>query len=258
MVQGPRIRVGTSGWSYDHWSGGVFYPADVPAAGRLAYYASRFDTVEGDSTFYRLPSERAVAMWRDTVPDDFVFAVKGSRLITHYRRLAGVEEALETFLTRVTLLGDKLAVVLWQLPPNLHADHALLESFLGLLPSGHLRHAVEFRHESWLAEETFALLRAHGVAHVQVSSDAMPRSLVPTADFVYVRFHGTAKYHGAYTHPALEPWVGFLAEQVRDGRDVYTYFNNDAQGHAPKDATRLIAMLGAESSASGYAPEVVR
>lgn len=246
----PRARIGTSGWSYDHWANGVFYPEGLLPARRLEFYSSRFDTVEIDATFYRLPSAHAVESWRDAVPANFVFAVKGSRLITHYRRLAGVDDALRSFLGRMALLGDKLGVVLWQLPPNLHADTGLLGRFLDLLPTEGPRHAVEFRHESWLAEKTFAVLAAHGVAHVHVSSDIMPASLIPTADFVYARFHGTASYHGAYTRPALEPWARFLAEQVESGRDAYGYFNNDAEGYAPRDAARLIGMLGPTASSS--------
>jgi uncharacterized protein YecE (DUF72 family) len=242
-VTGGRIRVGTSGWSYDHWDS-VFYPEHLAPARRLDFYATRFCTVEIDGTFYRLPSERAVASWRDTVPDGFVFAVKGSRLITHFRRLGNIDEPLATFLGRMALLGDKLAVVLWQLPPNLHADTALLARFFERLPAGRVRHAVEFRHESWLTAETFDVLRDHNAAHVHVSSDLMPEDLTPTADFAYVRFHGTAGYHGAYSSPALEPWVRFLHKQSDEGRDCFAYFNNDAEGHAPADAERLVDMLG--------------
>jgi uncharacterized protein YecE (DUF72 family) len=250
MDPAHAIKVGTSGWSYDHWRG-VFYPEHLSAAKRLAYYAQRFRTVEIDATFYRLPSEHAVRAWHDAVPDGFAFAVKGSRFITHFRRLADAKEATTTFLERVALLGDKLAVVLWQLPPDLRADPALLEAFLAGLPKGPVRHAIEFRHESWLAEQTFDILRAHNAAHVSVSSDVMEENLTVTADFVYVRFHGTASYHGAYTHPALEPWAEFLREQVRQGRDGYAYFNNDAEGHAPRDAERLTRMLGASDLGHG-------
>jgi len=250
-----RIRVGTCGWSYDHWAG-AFYPDHLPSARRLEFYSSRFDTVEIDGTFYRLPSERAVASWRDAVPDDFVFSIKGSRLITHFRRLAGVDDALAMFLARMTLLGDKLAVVLWQLPPSLPADVALLAGFLERLPPGRVRHAIEFRSESWLTEETFALLREHEVAHVHVSSDAMPENLTTTADFVYVRFHGTASYHGAYTGVTLAPWARFLRERAGEGRGCFAYFNNDAGGHAPVDAARLGDMLsrGADRVESDRSP----
>lgn len=245
MTEG-HIRVGTSGWSYDHWSD-VFYPTHLPSAKRLAFLASRFDTVEINSTFYHLPSERTVAAWTDTVPDGFVFAVKGSRLITHFHRLADVDDALATFMQRLSPLAEKLAVVLWQMPPSFSADVAAdvaaLGGFLDRLPPG-VRHAVEFRHPSWLAEETFEVLRSHGVAQVHVSSDLMPTDLTPTADFVYVRLHGTSSYHGAYERPALSMWVDFLGGQAKAGRDGYVYFNNDAEGHAPVDAARLREMLG--------------
>jgi uncharacterized protein YecE (DUF72 family) len=240
VTQG-RTRIGTSGWSYGHWNG-VFYPEHTPPSERLAYLASRFDTVEIDSTFYHLPSTKSVAAWSDTTPDGFVFAVKGSRLITHFRRLTNIGDALATFLERLAPLGEKLGVILWQLPPNFSADNERLDAFLGELPT-EMRHAVEFRHRSWLTEESYAVLRAHGAALVQVSSDAMPLELTPTADFVYVRFHGTSAYHGAYERPALEPWARFLAEQTAAGRDAYAYFNNDAEGHSPQDAARLAEML---------------
>ncbi|TLM80375.1 MAG: DUF72 domain-containing protein [Actinobacteria bacterium] len=238
-----RIRIGTCGWSYDHWDE-IFYPVHLPHAERLTFYAQRFDTVEIDATFYRLPSEQAVATWGDAVPEDFTFAAKGSRLITHYRRLAGVDEAFAAYLERLSVLGPKLAVVLWQLPPSLPKDIALLERFLTRLPSGPIRHAVEFRHESWLDSETFALLRRSGVAQVSVSSDVMPADLTPTADFVYVRLHGLADLGGAYGESSLEPWARFLRYQAERGTDCYVYFNNDFEGHAVADAARLAGMLG--------------
>jgi uncharacterized protein YecE (DUF72 family) len=236
------IKVGTSGWSYDHWDG-VFYPEKLPAGQRLPYYSSRLSAVEIDATFYRLPSEDAVRHWRDEVPEGFAFAAKGSRFVTHFRRLAGAGEQARAFVDRLSLLGNKLEVVLWQLPPGLGLDTGLLDRFLAELPDG-VRYAVEFRDPSWLVEETFSVLRAHGCAHVHVSSDAMPENLTVTSDFVYVRFHGTVTYHGAYVAPALEPWLGFLDEQVALGRDGYAFFNNDAEGHAPRDAERLVGMLG--------------
>jgi uncharacterized protein YecE (DUF72 family) len=242
VTRHARIRIGTSGWSYDHWSG-IFYPEHMPPAGRLAYYAGVFGTVEIDATFYRLPSEHTVRTWRETVPEGFAFAAKGSRFVTHVRKLAGAGEAAGLFLQRMALLGDALEVVLWQLPPTLKGDPALLDAFLGELPQRPVRHAVEFRHESWLVQDTFDVLRRHGAAHVNVSSDAMPENLAVTSDFVFVRFHGTESYHGEYARPALEPWGRFLSEQHSLGRDVYAYFNNDFEGHAPRDAARLIAML---------------
>lgn len=243
------IRVGTCGWSYDHWDG-PFYPEKLQADRRLRFYATRLSAVEIDATFYRLPSEQAVRTWRDEVPDGFVFAVKGSRFITHFRRLEGLGDSVDVFLERLSLLGDKLEVVLWQLPPGLERDDGLLDRFLTSLPGG-VRHAVEFRHASWLAPGAFDVLRAHGCAHVQVSSDVMPENLTVTADFAYVRLHGTASYHGAYVEPALEPWRRFLLEQAAQGRDGYAFFNNDAEAHAPADAQRLVAMLGEAAYTAG-------
>jgi len=235
------ILIGTSGWSYEHWAGD-FYPPGLPARERLAYYASRLPTVEINATFYRLPSESMVRSWRERVPSGFAFAVKGSRLITHIRRLEGVDEALALFVSRISLLGDALAVVLWQLPPSLTLDAPLLDRFLAVVPEG-VPCAVEFRHRSWLDEDAFAVLRSHGVAHVHVSSDRMPVDLTTTADFVYVRFHGLAAYGAAYPPEALAPWRRFLEEQRAAGRDAYVYFNNDIGGHAPRDAARLTELL---------------
>ncbi|MCL4078308.1 DUF72 domain-containing protein [Coriobacteriia bacterium Es71-Z0120] len=238
-----RLLVGTSGWSYPHWTG-VVYPRGLPPAQRLASYAERFATVEVNATFYRTPSERAVDAWRDATPPGFVFAVKGSRLVTHVRRLRDVAEPVSGFLERVARLGPKLEVVLWQLPPSLVRDDALLEAFLALLDCTPLRHAIEFRHESWLAEEVFSLLRRHDVAMVNVSSETLPARFVATASFVYARFHGLPLYRGAYDETALEPWGTYLARERESGRDCYVYFNNDAEGHAPRDALRLLRMLG--------------
>jgi uncharacterized protein YecE (DUF72 family) len=238
-----RLLVGTSGWSYPHWTG-VVYPRGLPPAQRLSRYAERFATVEVNATFYRTPSERAVDAWRETTPPGFVFAVKGSRLVTHVRRLRDVAEPVSGFLERVARLGPKLEVVLWQLPPSLVRDDALLEGFVALLDGTPVRHAIEFRHESWLAEEVFALLQRHDVAMVNVSGETLPARFVATASFVYARFHGLPLYRGAYDEAALAPWAPYLARERESGRDCYAYFNNDAEGHAPRDALRLLRMLG--------------
>lgn len=235
-----HLRIGTSGWSYDHWDG-AFYPGGLKSSERLAYYASRFPTVEINATFYRLPAEKTVEAWRDSVPADFAFAVKGSRFITHFRRLAEVGDSVRMFCDRVELLGNRLHVVLWQLPAGMTVDVRLLDTFLAVLP-GAIRHAIEFRDASWLVEQTFDVLSAHNVAHTHVSSDVMPIDLTTTADFVYVRLHGLGGYHGEYVERPLEPWAGFLRAQVNAGRDAYVYFNNDARACAPHDAVRLARM----------------
>lgn len=240
--QKSRVLIGTSGWSYEHWDG-IFYPNDLPASKRLQFYASRFDTVEVNATFYRLPTVNAVRHWRDQVPEDFTFSVKGSRYITHVLRMVNADKAAEKFVHRVRALDDRLDVVLWQFPPNLKPDISVLEAFLSDLPDGPLRHAIEFRDEQWLTEKVFSRLRKHGVAHVNVSSDKMPADFTTTADFAYVRFHGTAQFGGAYPREALKRWSAFIAEQSGEGRDCYVYFNNDFDGHAVFDAELLGEML---------------
>lgn len=256
------MRVGTSGWSYGHWRDGVFYPAGMHENEWLRYYATRFRTVEINATFYRMPTQHAVELWRDEVPDDFIFAVKGSRYITHIKRLKDVAEAVGTFMERVGHLRHKLGLVLWQLPPQSKRDDERLARFLELLPGripgrareggqGPLRHAVEFRDESWYDGRVLGILRDAGAALVNASGDRLPPKMEPTADFVYARFHGTRRYHGEYAEPALEPWVSYFASQMTQGRDIWAYFNNDAQGHAPRDAVRLERMLYGVRSSGG-------
>lgn len=247
-----RLLVGTSGWSYPHWTG-VVYPPGLPAGERLSRYAQTFSTVEVNATFYRTPSEKTVDAWREATPADFVFAVKGSRLVTHVRRLREVSDAVAGFLERISRLGSKLGVVLWQLPPSLRRDDALLTEFLRVLeeaaaPDRSVRHAVEFRHESWLDDGVFGLLADRDVAMVNVSGETLRTVLVPTASFVYARFHGLPLYRGAYDERTLTPWVRYFREQRAQGRDCYAYFNNDAEGHAPRDALRLAAMAARETA----------
>ncbi|HZD17470.1 MAG TPA: DUF72 domain-containing protein [Actinomycetota bacterium] len=246
------IAVGTSGWSYDDWAG-AFYPDEVPRSRWFDHYVTRFPTVEVNYSFYRLPSERTVARWHDAAPGRFRFAVKGSRFITHVRRLSDCQEQVDRFTQRVRGLRAFLGVVLWQLPPTLERDPRLLDGFLGFLP-GSVRHAIEFRHRSWLTVATFDALRERGVAQVSVSSSQMPADRTETADFVYVRFHGLGG-GSAHDYPRreLRPWARFLRDAHDRGLDGYVYFNNDAQARAPKNALELADQLGA--AARPWPPE---
>lgn len=238
-----RVAVGTSGWSYDDW-GGAFYPGGVPRSRWLRHYATRFPTVEVNSTFYRLPSEETIRRWRNEAPDRFRFALKGSRFITHVRRLSGCEEEVDRFTERARGLEEFLGVVLWQLPPNLERDLDLLEAFVGLLPTD-VRHAIEFRHPSWLADDVSAALRRRNVAQVAASSSRMPGDLTVTADLVYVRFHGLGGgFAHDYSAEELRPWAAFLHDAHARGLDGFAYFNNDARARAPKNALELAGMLG--------------
>src|ERR1051325_4374347 len=201
-----HVYIGTSGWSYKGWEK-TFYPKTIAVSNHFQFYATQFPTVEINLTFYRLPTPKAVVGWRDNSPDGFIYALKGSRFITHMKKLRNLNGALKNYFNRIRPLKKKTGVVLWQLPPFLKQDLERLEAFLRLLPNSHY-HAIEFRHSSWMEPETFALLRRYRAAHVSVSSLAMPMNLTVTSGIVYLRFHGLEG--GAahdYTLSELEPWA---------------------------------------------------
>lgn len=236
-----EIHVGTSGWTYDDWAE-RFYPPGVKGVERLAYYATQFDAVEVNATFYRLPNAAMVGAWNRRLPPEFHLVVKGSRLITHLKRLADCGEALGTFLGRVAAL-QRLRVVLWQLPPSLRRDVPRLEAFLAQLPA-HLRHAVEFRHESWWDEAVATALARHGAAFVAVSHPRLPADVLPTADWLYLRFHGQGArlYDHDYSEAELRAWAARVAPHCA-GRTVYAFFNNDVGARAPGNARTFLEML---------------
>jgi len=247
-----RVRVGTSGYQYRHWRG-VLYPEGLPQREWLPHYARFFDTVEMNATFYRLPTVEAVERWRSSVPRGFTFAVKGSRYLTHLKRLLDAEAGLDRFYDPVAHFGPKLGPVLWQLPPHMKPDVARLDRFLAHLPAG--RHAVEFRHQGWYTEETCAVLDHHGAAFCE--HDNLRRSPPRlTGGFRYVRFHGTTgRYSGRYGVEALRPFAAELLAWTVRGGDGFVYFNNDLGGHAVQDALSLLALLGVERPApSAHAP----
>jgi uncharacterized protein YecE (DUF72 family) len=241
-VEVHRLRIGCSGWNYDDWRNGVFYPPRCPARSWLAYYAERFDTVEVNSTFYRLPRRDAVARWVEQTPPNFLFAVKVSRYLTHVKRLREIDVHLPLLLARIEPLSDadRLGPLLWQLPPTFARDDGRLAEALALFPAG-LRHAVEFRHESWFADRPLELLTEHGVALVVADRPGAPgpKRPEPTADFSFVRFHhGARGRRGNYSATELAGWADELRRTVRHG-DVYAYFNNDWEGFAPRNARAL-------------------
>jgi uncharacterized protein YecE (DUF72 family) len=239
-------RVGCSGWNYASWHG-RFYSADLPAASWLTYYSTRFDTVEINNTFYRLPQRATFAAWRAQVPPDFLFAVKASRFLTHMKRLLDPEEPITRLFTSVAGLGRQLGPVLYQLPATLKIDLPRLDRFLRALPrgSGATRlHVVEFRDPSWYVAETFALLTRRRVALCLHDKAGSPISGPIVGPFVYVRFHGTSgRYHGSYSRRQLDRWAHVLADQTRQGRRVFAYFNNDPEAVATTNARTLREML---------------
>jgi uncharacterized protein YecE (DUF72 family) len=235
-------RVGCSGWEYKHWRGD-FYPDTLPRTRWFEHYASVFDTVEINNTFYRLPEESTFAAWADRAPARFLYAVKASRFLTHMKKLKDPEEPLERLFSRMRPMGRHLGPVLYQLPPAWKLDRERLEHFLQALPPG-VRHVMEFREPSWYADSVFEMLERHGVAlclHDMRGSATGRQRIGP---FVYVRFHGASgQYSGAYPEDRLRQWSEWLQAQRTAGVDVYAYFNNDVGGHAPRDAVTLRTLL---------------
>jgi uncharacterized protein YecE (DUF72 family) len=242
-----HLRVGCSGWNYKAWRG-AFYPPAVPVHRWLNFYAARFDTVEVNNTFYRLPERCTFAGWYEQTPKGFVFAVKASRFLTHMKRLREPEEPIARLFSRASALGRRLGPVLYQLPGNFTLDLPRLDAFLAALPrtsSGkRVRHVMEFRHPSWYVRETFDVLNQRGVAlclHDKHGSTIAEPFIGP---FVYVRFHGTSgHYRGSYGGRALNRWAGRLAERVQGGQQVFAYFNNDPDAVAVENAVRLRSLI---------------
>jgi len=240
-----QYYIGTSGWHYDHWRH-LFYPDKLPKAKWLEFYSRHFTTVELNNSFYRLPSEEAFANWRDSSPANFTFAVKVSRFITHIKRLKNSEEPVDTFLGRAEILKEKLGPLLYQLPPNMHRDDGRLESFLSILPRG-LKHTLEFRHESWLDDGVFEILRRHNVGLCVFDMPGLTCPLVAIADFAYIRFHGsTGLYSSCYSDEGLAEWARRLAGLAPEVKEVYIYFNNDAEAFAVRNAMTLREYLETE------------
>jgi uncharacterized protein YecE (DUF72 family) len=264
----PRWRIGISGWLYARWRG-VFYPKDLPHRRELEFASRTFDSIEINGSFYSLQSAKSWQRWHDQTPDDFVFAVKCPRFISHIKRLRDIEAPLANFFASgVLLLNKKLGPLLWQFPPNLSFDAATWRTFLRMLPKTaaqaaklaqkhdhrvpevalpgriarqRLRYAVEMRHESFHDEEFLALLRDHNVALVTADTAGKhPDFTDVTADFIYVRLHGgEVLYTSGYGEASLRAWKRRIVRWSQGKRDVYVYFDNDAKVHAPFDAQRL-------------------
>lgn len=240
------IRVGTSGWTYGDWRG-RFYPRDLPQRKWLEYYAGRFDTVELNATTYRLPNESNIETWCSSVPANFVYTIKLSRLITHRKSLPPrVDEFIENYMHRARCFErGKVAQILVQFPPHLERDDAHLEAFLAKLPADH-RYAVEFRNKTWHVERTYDVLRSHGMALcIHDYPGCKPPDVVTTPAFSYVRLHGyIAPYVGSYPRRSLQHWAKRVRTLHEKARDVYVYFNNDVKAAAPHDAAVFHSLLG--------------
>jgi len=228
--------IGTSGYNYPEWKGS-FYPADLPQAKMLPYYAARFPTVEINYTFYRLPSPSTLENWARATPDPFKLTLKAPRRITHDARLRGCEDLVAAFCDTASTLGAKLGALLFQLPPSFGKDVATFERFLELLTPD-VRAAVEFRHASWHDEDVYERLRAHEVALCVADSDKMSTPLVTTAGHAYFRLRDEG-----YTEADLAKWAQTLGGLAGKCPDIFVYFKHEEQGKGPQLAGRLMELL---------------
>ncbi len=243
-----KVFIGTSGYNYKHWGGGVFYPENLPSTQWLNHYTAHFKTVELNVTFYRLPGRKTFAGWHRQTPAGFSFAIKGNRFITHLKKLKDSKDSLRIFFRNASALKEKLSVVLWQLPANFHLNLERLDEFSTLLTKNPLgkkvRQAFEFRHLSWFCPEVYSILRKHNFSLCLAHSSRWPMVEIAAADFVYLRFHGGAVLYGSnYSEKELKEWAVKAKGFLEEGKDIYAYFNNDTSGYAVKNAKRFRELL---------------
>ncbi len=239
------IRIGTSGWQYRHWRKS-FYPEKLRRADWLAHYSGYFNSVEVNASFYRLPEFEDIHHWCQSVPEDFVFALKAPRSITHFKKLKNCEPLLDALTSRIEAFAGRMGPVLFQLPPRWRCNPRRLSDFLALLPPKH-RFAFEFRDPSWHCDEVYALLAEHQAAFCIFDLDGQTSPLETPGEFVYTRLHGPrAAYTGNYSAQALRTWSGRALGWRRKNKDVYVYFDNDARAYSAKNARRMLAMMQAE------------
>ena len=236
-----KVYLGCSGWNYRHWKG-KFYPEDIPQKKWLEHYATVFNTVEVNSTFYRMPRESTVASWEERTPSDFNFTLKGSRYVTQMKKLHEVEESVQNFENVASVLKNKLSCILWQLPPSLHRDDERLDNFCKVLKSSNTN-VIEFRHESWFTDEVYHILEENNVSFCSISSPRFAEEMIVTGKVGYVRFHGKGKkwYDYKYSTEELKEW----SEKIKasNAEEVYIYFNNDIGSNAVDNAQQLKELL---------------
>lgn len=238
-----KVHIGTSGWHYKHWMG-TFYPEGMKSSEFMDYYLKFFRTVEVNNSFYRLPSVSTFSQWNASVPDDFMYAVKASRYITHMKKLKEPKEHFTNFIENARALEEKLGPILFQLPPGWKYNEERLIAFLEVLPN-HYRYTMEFRNPSWYNDRVYALLEEKNIAFCIYEIDYHMSPIWVTADFVYVRLHGPeGKYAGSYSDSALQWWVNQCLDWRKTGKDVFFYFDNDQLGYAAFNAKRMIELVG--------------
>ncbi len=240
MGQG-KIHIGTSGYAYKNWKGD-FYPKDLDQKQWLSFYAQEFDSVEINNSFYHLPSKDTFSKWASQTPDSFVFSVKASRYITHMKKLKDPQEPLKKFRDCASGLGSKMGPILFQLPANFKKKAERLENFLSTAKP--IKGVFEFRHSSWFDPQIMAMLDDFGCGVVMSSGKGFPCCAQITGSICYMRLHGTRKlYHSSYSHDALQHFAALARGYAQKGIDCFIYFNNDALGHAHRNAYALRKML---------------
>jgi len=240
-----QIRIGTSGWHYKHWIG-RYYPQDIKPAAMLDYYIRDFDSVELNNTFYHLPKETSFDSWRESVPSEFVFAVKGSRFLTHMIKLKDADRGIWNFIPRAQRLGQKLGPILWQLPPKWNVNAERLEDFLTRLPRD-LRYAFELRNTTWMTDRVYEILKRYNAAFCIYELAGYQSPVELTANWTYIRLHGPTqlKYQGSYTDGQLTTWARRIDEWSSKLRAIYVYFDNDDSAYAVNNALTLKRLVSA-------------
>ncbi len=238
-----KAYIGTSGWNYKGWR--PHFYGDTPQKRWLKFCAERFTGIEVNATFYRLQEETTFKKWRDETPAGFTFAIKGHRYVTHNKKLLEVAEAVIRCRDTASPLGRRLGAVVWQLPATFKKNIERLEEFLETLHHWEsTRHAIEFRHKTWFDGEVAACLTKHAVAVCMSDAPDWPMWNHVTTDLVYIRLHGhTRKYASSYSKPTLNKWASRIRDWLNENREVHVYFDNDAEGAAPKNALTLLQML---------------
>ncbi len=239
------ILIGTSGWSYNHWVGN-FYPNNLSKWKWLEFYTEQFNTVELNTTFYRLPMEKTFQNWYRRTPNGFVFSVKMSRYITHIKKLRECDDNISIFFDRIKELKEKCPIILIQLPPSLEFKRNVAENFMDGLTSSHgnYRYTIECRNLSWFSEDSYRLMSKYGIALCFADTPRYPYEEKETADFIYIRLHGhEVLYASDYSKEQLETWANKINGWLDNGMDVYVYFDNDAYAYAPKNAKMLKDIL---------------
>lgn len=238
------LRIGCSGFLYDHWRKN-FYPEDLSKNYWLEYYSKHFSTVELNVTFYKLPDRETFSKWHLSTTEGFVFSLKGSRFITHIKKLKDCAEPVEAFFSRALLLKEKLGVILWQFPPSLTLDLERLEDFIELLEPYEMKNTFEFRNKTWINKKVVDLLKKKNVALCMADWPDFLDKLPLTANFVYIRRHGQeGSYATEYSKELLNKDAKRIKVYLRQKKDVFIYFNNDAFGYAPKNVSELVTLAG--------------